>query len=91
MRPDDRPKNQSLISLEGRFHKVEDYNNELTDENKNLKLKLKDLTNKNSMSGRSQSSNKSKNKYLDSARQLDTDEDSLARATRNFSQFSGEL
>lgn len=56
MRPDDRPKNQSLISLEGRFHKVEDYNNELTDENKNLKLKLKDLTNKTT--GRSASTNK---------------------------------
>lgn len=45
MRPDGRPKNHSLISLEGRYHKVEDYNNELTDENKNLKLKIKDINN----------------------------------------------
>lgn len=94
MRPDGRPKNHSLISLEGRYHKVEDYNNELTDENKNLKLKIKDIN--NSQTKRSTSSNqqlkKSKNKNnLDTPRSLDTDEDSLARATRNFSQFSGEL
>lgn len=71
---------------------MEDYNNELTDENKNLKLKLKDMTNnltkrESSVNARGQKIKKK----LDSARSYDQDEDSLARATRNFSQFSGEL
>ena len=48
VRSDGRANNHSLISLEGRYHKIEDYNNALTDENKHLKLKLKDVTNKSS-------------------------------------------
>jgi multidrug efflux pump subunit AcrB len=50
VRSDGRTNNHSIISLEGRYHKIEDYNNALTEENKHLKLKLKDVTNISSTS-----------------------------------------
>jgi len=95
VRPDGRTNNHSIISLEGRYHKIEDYNNALTDENKHLKLKLKDVTNQTNQSTRGSSSHHHQKKRfkLDSDRSIDSrdGEDSLTRTTRNFAQFSGEL